>query len=62
MEDADLIKMKPAVREKRVTKKSFIPPPSDSLPPPPFEKSKSFHKNGVIFPEEICGERVYFQK
>ena len=25
MEDADLIKMKPAVREKRVAKKSFIP-------------------------------------
>ena len=61
MEDADLIKMKPAVREKRVTKKSFIPPPSDSLPPP-FEKSKSFHKNGVILSEEIFGERVYFPK
>ena len=61
MEDADLIKMKPAVRERRVTKKSFVPPPSVSLPPP-FGKSKSFHKNGVIFPEEIFGERAYFPK
>lgn len=40
MEDADLIKMKPAVREKRVTKKSFIPPPSDSPPPPVREKQE----------------------
>lgn len=40
MEDADLIKMKPAVREKRVAKKSFIPPPSDSLPPPVREKQE----------------------
>lgn len=44
MEDADLIKMKPAVREKRVTKKSFIPPPSDSLPPPRSRKARVFIK------------------
>ena len=61
MEDADLIKMKPAVREKRVTKKNFIPPASVSLPKKK-KKSKSFHKNMVIFSEEIFGERVYFPK
>lgn len=43
MEDADLIKMKPAVREKRVAKKSFIPPPSDS-PPPRSRKARVFIK------------------
>lgn len=40
MEDADLIKMKPAVREKRVTKKSFSP--SFGLTTPPIWKKQEF--------------------